>query len=34
MRSVWGSGKITITFGSPSASYDFSKRAEPRQVVK
>ena len=33
MRSVWGSGRITITFGSQSASYDFSNHAAPRKVV-
>jgi hypothetical protein len=33
MRSVWGSGKITIKFGTQSASYDFSNPAAPRKVV-
>ena len=33
MRSVWGTGKISIKFGSQSASYDFSKSAAPSKVV-
>ena len=34
MQSVWGSGRITITFGSQSASYDFSNSANPVKVVR
>jgi hypothetical protein len=33
MRSVFGSGLITISFGSRSASYDFSDPANPVKVV-
>ena len=34
MHSVWGSGRITITDGSHSASYDFSNPANPVKVVR
>jgi hypothetical protein len=33
MRSVFGSGQITISFGSQSASYDFSNPANPVKIV-
>ena len=33
MQSVWGSGKITITFGAHGASYDFSNPTNPVKTV-
>ncbi len=34
MRSVFGSGRITVSFGAQSASYDFSNPANPVKVVR
>jgi len=33
MQSVWNSGKVTITKGSRSASYDFSNPANPVKIL-
>ena len=33
MHSVWGSGKLTVTFGSQSATYNFSKPNAPGKSV-
>ena len=33
MHSVWNSGRITITQGSQSASYDFSNTANPVRIL-
>ncbi len=34
MRSVWGSGKITVQLGARRATYDFSNPAHPTRVVR
>ena len=33
MQSVWGSGRITIRFGTQRATYDFSKPTAPVKIV-